>query len=63
MSVNTVPVSAGEALAVLRAGWAAQRAGALTVSYMLHGRPGVGKTQVVPRAGAADRARRSTTCG
>jgi len=41
----TIP--AGEALQVLRAGWQAQRAGAMRVSYMLHGRPGVGKTDIV----------------
>ncbi len=40
-------VSAGEALATLRAGWAAQRAGRMTASWMLHGRPGVGKSQLV----------------
>ncbi|OYU40084.1 MAG: ATPase [Pseudorhodobacter sp. PARRP1] len=47
MSVNATTVSAGEALRVLRAGWAAQMAGDLTASWMLHGRPGVGKTEVV----------------
>jgi MoxR-like ATPase len=47
MTVNTVPVSAGRALEVLRAGWAAQAAGGLTLSWMLHGRPGVGKTDIV----------------
>lgn len=47
MSVNATTVSAGEALRVLEAGWQAQRAGALTASWMLHGRPGVGKTEVV----------------
>lgn len=47
MSVNAQSVSAGEALDVLRAGWEAQKAGQLTTSWMLHGRPGVGKTQVV----------------
>ena len=47
MSVNAAAVSAGEALATLRAGWQAQRAGGLTASWMLHGRPGVGKTQIV----------------
>jgi MoxR-like ATPase len=47
MTVNTIRVSAGDALAVLRASWEAQRTGKLTVSYMLHGRPGVGKTQIV----------------
>lgn len=47
MSVNAMQVSAGQALATLRAGWAAQAAGQMTASWMLHGRPGVGKTQVV----------------
>jgi MoxR-like ATPase len=47
MTINAMTVSAGEALSVLRAGWEAQKAGALTASYMLHGRPGVGKTQIV----------------
>ncbi|MBL3554144.1 AAA family ATPase [Rhodovulum sulfidophilum] len=47
MSVNAMTVPAGEALEVLRAGWEAQKAGHITASYMLHGRPGVGKTQVV----------------
>ncbi len=47
MTVNATTVSAGEALRVLQAGWDAQSAGALTTSWMLHGRPGVGKTEVV----------------
>lgn len=47
MSVNAQIVSAGDALETLAAGWAAQREGRLTASWMLHGRPGVGKTQVV----------------
>ena len=47
MSVNAAAVSAGEALRVLEAGWQAQQAGGLTASWMLHGRPGVGKTEVV----------------
>ena len=47
MAINTTRVSAGEALDVLQSGWAAQSAGHMRVSYMLHGRPGVGKTQVV----------------
>jgi len=47
MSVNARTLSAGEALETLRAGWGAQQAGALTASWMLHGRPGVGKTEVV----------------
>jgi hypothetical protein len=45
--VNTTPIPAGEASAVLRAAWAAQAAGAMTASFMLHGRPGIGKTEIV----------------
>ena len=47
MAVNTTPISAGEALQALRAGLRAQRAGAMTASWMLHGRPGIGKTEIV----------------
>jgi hypothetical protein len=47
MSVNATTVSAGEALRVLQAGWDAQMQGGLTASWMLHGRPGVGKTELV----------------
>lgn len=47
MSVNARTLSAGDTLETLRAGWAAQRAGGLTASWMLHGRPGVGKTDLV----------------
>ncbi len=47
MTINAMTVSAGEALKVLLAAWDAQSSGKLTVSYMLHGRPGVGKTQIV----------------
>jgi hypothetical protein len=47
MSVNATTVSAGEALRVLEAGWQAQAQGGLTASWMLHGRPGVGKTELV----------------
>lgn len=56
MSVNTLPVTTGEALAVLWQGWQAQTSGGLTASWMLHGRPGIGKTEIVQtlatRAGA-----------
>ena len=52
MAINAARVSAGEALAVLRAGWAAQEAGGLCASWMLHGRPGVGKTEVVQQLAA-----------
>lgn len=47
MSVNATTVSAGEALRVLQAAWDAQASGQLRTSWMLHGRPGVGKTEVV----------------
>lgn len=47
MSMNAPSVSAGDALEALDAGWNAQKSGGLTASWMLHGRPGVGKTQVV----------------
>lgn len=47
MSLNAQSLSAGAALETLRAGWAAQRDGLLTTSWMLHGRPGVGKTELV----------------
>jgi AAA domain (dynein-related subfamily) len=47
MSVNATTVSAGEALRVLQAGWEAQLSGGMTASWMLHGRPGVGKTELV----------------
>ncbi|MEX5727329.1 hypothetical protein Ga0609869_000682 [Rhodovulum iodosum] len=57
MAVNTMKVSAGDAYEVLKAGWEAQRSGAMQVSYMLHGRPGVGKTQVVAQLADAIGAR------
>src|SRR6056297_3838317 len=47
MAINAGSVSAGEALKVLDQGWAAQATGGLQVSWMLHGRPGVGKTELV----------------
>ena len=47
MTVNATTISAGEALRTLLAGWEAQAAGTLTASWMLHGRPGVGKTELV----------------
>ncbi|MFN4056694.1 MAG: ATP-binding protein [Roseinatronobacter sp.] len=47
MSVNATTVSAGEALRVLQAAWDAQARGQLRTSWMLHGRPGVGKTEIV----------------
>lgn len=57
MPVNAMQVSAGEALGVLRAGWEAQATGGLTASWMLHGRPGVGKTQIVRQLAEAVGAR------
>ena len=47
MSLNASVLSAGASLDLLCGGWAAQSAGDLTASWMLHGRPGVGKSQVV----------------
>lgn len=47
MAINTTPISAGQALDALRKGHAAQAAGLLTTSWMLHGRPGIGKTEIV----------------
>lgn len=47
MSVNAAQISAGRALQALRTGWQVQTSGAMTASWMLHGRPGVGKTQIV----------------
>jgi len=45
--INVAPISAGRALEVLEAGWSAQMSDGLGLSWMLHGRPGVGKTDVV----------------
>ncbi|WP_370401944.1 AAA family ATPase [Sulfitobacter sp. JB4-11] len=52
MSVNTSPISAGQALDALAAGFAAQAAGQMTASWMLHGRPGIGKTDIVQKLAA-----------
>lgn len=57
MPVNTPPVTAGRALEALRAGHAAQMAGTLTASWMLHGRPGIGKTEIVQQLAAETGAR------
>ncbi len=46
MSVNAMQVSAGQALEVLRAGWDVQSKFGVFASYMLHGQPGIGKTQI-----------------
>ncbi len=53
MAINTVPVSAGQAHDALAAGFAVQMAGGMTASWMLHGRPGIGKTEVVAGLAAA----------
>ncbi|MEE4187839.1 MAG: MoxR family ATPase [Roseobacter sp.] len=47
MSLNATVLSAGGTLEVLRQGWAAQGQKRLIASWMLHGRPGVGKSQIV----------------
>ncbi|MBN2629987.1 MAG: AAA family ATPase [Rhodobacteraceae bacterium] len=52
MSINTMPVTTGEALRVLWQGYQAQRAGQMTASWMLHGRPGIGKTEIVQQLAA-----------
>lgn len=45
--VNTTPIPAGQAYQTLLAAWQAQAAGDMTASFMLHGRPGIGKTEIV----------------
>ena len=45
--INAPPIPASQALNVLLSGWKAQQSGQLTASWMLHGRPGIGKTQIV----------------
>jgi len=45
--VNAPPIPAGKALSLLEQGWQAQQSGTLTASWMLHGRPGIGKTEIV----------------
>lgn len=47
MSLNASVLSAGASLDLLQRGWIAQSEGRLIASWMLHGRPGVGKSQVV----------------
>lgn len=47
MTLNAPTTSAGGALDLLSAGWQAQVAGGLTASWMLHGKPGIGKTEIV----------------
>jgi hypothetical protein len=45
--VNAPPIPAGQALRLLEQAWQAQQSGTLTASWMLHGRPGIGKTEIV----------------
>jgi len=47
MAVNTRPISAGQAHDALLQGFRTQAAGGMTASWMLHGRPGIGKTEIV----------------
>lgn len=46
MTVNAMTVPAGQALKVLKAGWQMQIEKGQAMSWMLHGPPGVGKTQI-----------------
>ncbi|MEM7519586.1 MAG: MoxR family ATPase [Pseudomonadota bacterium] len=57
MSINTTPISAGRALEALRTGFQAQTTGQMTLSWMLHGRPGIGKTEIVQQLAAETGAR------
>lgn len=57
MSINTTPISAGRALEALQEGFDAQAAGQMTASWMLHGRPGIGKTEIVQQLAARRDAR------
>ena len=57
MPVNTPPVTAGQALDALRVGYTAQTEGRLTASWMLHGRPGIGKTEIVQQLASETGAR------
>ncbi len=45
--LNAPNISTGQALRLLRQGWEAQAGGQLRASWMLHGRPGIGKTEIV----------------
>lgn len=49
MSINAMSVSAGQALEVLKQGWKMQNNHGIHMSYMLHGRPGIGKTQLAEK--------------
>lgn len=44
MTVNTLAINAGDALETLKAGWDSGLA--RRISFMMHGRPGIGKTQI-----------------
>lgn len=46
MTINAMTVTAGDALKVLKTGWDVQKAHGIKMSYMMHGRPGIGKTQI-----------------
>jgi len=46
MSINAMTVTAGDALSVLKTGWDVQKSHGIKMSYMMHGRPGIGKTQI-----------------
>lgn len=46
MTINAVTVSAGRALEVLKSAWDMQHSSGVPFSWMMHGPPGVGKTQV-----------------
>ncbi len=50
--INTTPITTGEAFRVLWQGWEVQKAGGMTASWMLHGRPGIGKTEIVQQLAA-----------
>ena len=45
--VNAPATPTGQARDLLMAGWQAQTDGGLRASWMLHGRPGIGKTEIV----------------
>ena len=47
MSLNAASLPASAILDILYEGWKSQSTGGFTASWMLHGRPGVGKSQVV----------------
>lgn len=47
--VNTPSIATGQALRLLQAGWEAQHAHGFLASWMLHGSPGIGKTEIVQK--------------